>query len=73
MAVILWTSTRNDMRPEHWCPNHFVPVLWTEISMDKIPATISWTGSDDMSEKTGESENVCEIATTEVVDGKCEK
>ena len=24
---ILWTSNRQDMTPEHWVPNHFVPLL----------------------------------------------
>ena len=27
VAYILWTSTRDDMRPMNWIPNHFTPLL----------------------------------------------
>jgi hypothetical protein len=26
-AHILWTSTRSDMKPQNWIPNHFVPLV----------------------------------------------
>lgn len=38
-AVIMWTSTRDDVSKSHWVPNHFVPVLPnetdTEIGQDE--------------------------------------
>ncbi|XP_060601387.1 SH3 domain-containing protein 21-like [Ruditapes philippinarum] len=28
-VTVMWTSTRTDMVPQHWIPNHFVPLLPT--------------------------------------------
>jgi hypothetical protein len=37
IAHILWTSTRLDMTPQNWIPNHFVPL----VEIDKSLKTIS--------------------------------
>lgn len=37
IAYIMWTTTRTDMRIQHWVPNHFVAVLPVDAPTISIP------------------------------------
>ena len=34
LCRIMWTSTRQDMNPRHWMPNHVVPLMLLTLSAD---------------------------------------
>jgi hypothetical protein len=42
-AHFFWTSTRKDMRPENWIPNHFVPLVENDAPVNHlhVPTSVS--------------------------------
>jgi hypothetical protein len=61
---ILWTSTRGDMRDEHWNPNHFVPIVPISPNRDDLPQISLDNGIGDMSE-LGQSFSLSDIASAD--------
>ncbi|XP_048243037.1 uncharacterized protein LOC125375972 [Haliotis rufescens] len=57
--LIMWCSTRKDMRSSNWLPNHFVPLLPIDSSKaDSSSARQTYTGEppDDIMENSPEDE-----------------
>ena len=64
---IMWTSTRNDMLPINWKPNHFVPVLPFEHSGTTDESNVA-SGNAKI-EETSQTKHTLNIIKVEVITG----
>lgn len=71
VAHVLWTSTRTDMRPSSWCPNHFVPMLHIESTLKNSGERVSC--SSEICHESKEIQEANEVSITSEMDSETEK
>ena len=75
-VCIMWSSTRTDMVSNHWCPNHFVPVL-PLIANDHIDFSAPQVDTQNVIDMTFEEWEQVDLAVYDVdveqleIDIKC--
>lgn len=57
-VFILWTSTRHkEMKPEHWTPNHFVPVLPIDNVVNEVITIVDSNINNEIEGVASEKKN----------------